>query len=70
MGWMFSGAESFNQPLEKWDVSNVEDMRKMFKGASKFSYYPKSWVVPENSEDMFTGTKVEDKAKKKPLKRR
>ncbi len=67
---MFNGASSFNQPLEKWDVSNVEDMRKMFKGASKFSYYPKSWVVPEKSEDMFTGTKVEDKAKKKPLKRR
>ena len=65
---MFKEAKSFNQPLEKWDVSNVCYMNNMFNGASKFSHYPKSWVVPENSNDMFVGTKVEDMAKKKPLK--
>ena len=43
-------------------------MRNMFKNASNYSYYPKSWVVPRNSYEMFVGTKVEDMAKKKPLK--
>ena len=66
---MFHGASSFNQPLENWNVSKVTDMRKMFKNAKAFSYYPKNWVVPaDKSENMFTGTKVEEEAKKSPLK--
>jgi hypothetical protein len=28
---MFQNAEAFNQPLEKWDDSNVADKRDMFK---------------------------------------
>ena len=27
---MFHGAESFNQPLDNWDVSNVIDLSYMF----------------------------------------
>lgn len=34
---MFSDAESFNQPLEKWDVSNVTNMESMFIGAASFN---------------------------------
>ena len=59
----------FNQPLEKWNVSNVTDMVGMFMDATSFSHYPKSWVVPKGqSDNMFIGTKVEKVAKKKPLK--
>ena len=35
---MFWGAESFNQPLNKWNVSNdVTDTEGMFNGASSFN---------------------------------
>ena len=34
---MFYGAESFNQPLNNWDVSNVRDMRFMFCYANSFN---------------------------------
>ena len=41
----------------------------MFSGATSFSHYPKSWVVPEGkSDNMFKGTKVEKLAIEKPLK--
>ena len=30
MEGLFDGAESFNQPLNKWNVSNVTNMRNMF----------------------------------------
>jgi surface protein len=68
---MFKRATSFDQPLDAWDVSNVTDMKGMFKDAESFSHYPKSWVVPaEGSKDMFKGTKVEAEAKNSPLKTR
>ena len=33
---MFEGANSFNQPLNKWYVSNVTEMGWMFYNASSF----------------------------------
>ena len=31
---LFCSASSFNQPLNKWNVSNVKDMSYMFYGAN------------------------------------
>jgi surface protein len=42
MSDMFNGAESFNQPIDNWDVSNVTSMDGIFK-KSKFNKVPSSW---------------------------
>ena len=42
---MFSGCESFNQPLDNWDVSNLYSLESMFKWCSNYSYSLKSWNV-------------------------
>ena len=34
---MFYNAHSFNQPLNKWNVSNVTDMHRMFDAATSFN---------------------------------
>ena len=39
------GAESFNQPLNKWDVSNVTNMDSMFAGATSFNQPLNNWNV-------------------------
>ena len=70
MEWMFHEATSFDQPLDKWNVATVGNMRAMFKDAAAFSHYPAGWVVPQNSAEMFDGTKVAETAKSKPLARR
>ncbi len=51
MEYMFYGASSFNQPLEKWDVSNVTDMGYMFYGARSFNQPLERWNV-SNVTDM------------------
>ena len=45
MGYMFDGARSFNQPLNNWDVFNVEDMASMFLGATSFNQPLNNWNV-------------------------
>ena len=45
MGRMFAGATSFNQPLGKWDVSNVITMSEMFAGATSFNQPLEKWNV-------------------------
>ncbi len=42
---MFSNASSFNQPLNKWNVSNVEYMGGMFYDASSFNQPLNNWNV-------------------------
>jgi surface protein len=42
---MFSGATSFNQPLNTWDVSNVASMGWMFSDAESFNQDISSWDV-------------------------
>ena len=34
---MFAGARSFNQPLNKWNVSKVTNMEDMFRNASSLA---------------------------------
>ena len=42
---MFSRAISFNQPLNKWNVSNVTDMGWMFYQAHSFNQPLNKWNV-------------------------
>ena len=42
---MFLTAVKFNQPLDKWDVSNVLDTNTMFFGALEFNQNLASWDV-------------------------
>ena len=42
MTFMFGGAESFNQDLSNWDISNVMDTTSMFLG-SPLARNPPAW---------------------------
>ena len=42
---MFAGCSSFNQPLEKWDVSKVTNMGDMFSDCSSFNQPLEKWDV-------------------------
>jgi len=42
---MFWGATSFNQPLDKWDVSNVKNTTAMFRDAKSFNQNLNSWRI-------------------------
>lgn len=45
MSSMFSGATSFNQPINHWDVSHVTNMSQMFSEASNFNQPLSAWDV-------------------------
>ena len=48
---MFHGAESFNQPVNKWDVSNVDNMFFLFSNSHSFNQSLNDWDV-SNVTDM------------------
>ena len=54
---MFEKATSFNQPLDKWNVSNVTDMYNMFNEASSFNQPLNNWNVSnvDFMDSMFSG---------------
>ena len=53
MRFMFGSARSFNQPLNEWNVSNVEWMFNMFTNATSFNQPLNSWDVSNaNVEEM------------------
>lgn len=55
MKGLFSGAQAFNQPLDKWDTGNVTDMSAMFSQASVFNHSINSWNTSNvtNMSEMF-----------------
>ena len=40
---MFKGAISFNQPLNNWNTSNLDNTSEMFKGAISFNQDISNW---------------------------
>ena len=53
MADMFRGAESFNQALNKWNVSKVITMNSMFRGASSFNQPLNNWNVSKVGLEWF-----------------
>ena len=49
---MFCSANSFNQPLNNWNVSKVTDMEIMFAGATSFNQPLNNWNVSNDVTDM------------------
>ena len=45
MNEMFRGCTSFNQPLDKWDVSKVTGMNEMFRDCTSFNQPLDKWDV-------------------------
>ena len=45
MSYMFSGTNSFNQPLSNWNVSNITDMHGMFSHTKAFNQPLDNWNV-------------------------
>jgi surface protein len=45
MNTMFQNADSFNQPLDNWETSSVENMSNMFLSADLFNQNLNSWDV-------------------------
>ena len=43
MGYMFSGATSFNQPIGDWNVSSIVTMVGMFNEAESFNQAIGNW---------------------------
>ena len=54
---MFANAESFNQSINHWNMSNVRDMFEMFSGAKAFNQPLDKWNVSKviNMSNMFCG---------------
>lgn len=57
MSYMFLDADSFNQPIEHWDVSNVTNMDLMFFDADSFNQPLEAWNVSHVTRmlEMFSG---------------
>ena len=51
MKYMFNESKAFNQPIEKWDVSNVTDMTCMFQESKAFNQPIEKWDA-SNVTDM------------------
>lgn len=47
---MFFNSIYFNQPLDKWNVSNVTNMTDMFYGAKNFDQSLKNWKISKEAK--------------------
>ena len=59
---MFSYTESFDQPLDRWDVSNVSQMISMFEESKAFYQNLNDWTLNPNvnNYNMFKESFLED----------
>ncbi len=57
MRFMFTACDSFNQPLDNWDVSNVRYTDSMFHGCTSFNQPLDNWNVSNvrYTDSMFNG---------------
>jgi hypothetical protein len=64
---MFFGCVMFNQPLDQWNVSNVQNMTEMFHSCLTFNQDLKKWNVKkvQQSEDIFTDAELMEENKDK-----
>ena len=60
---MFNNAESFNNPLNNWDTSDVANMESMFENALSFNQPINNWEIYSvmYADYMFNGAKSLDK---------
>jgi surface protein len=66
MDQMFNECESFNQPLNKWNVSSVESMQYMFHRCTSFNQDISNWDVSNVSPFyQFAKCPIEQKFKPK-----
>ena len=63
---MFYGTESFNQNLNRWNVSKVKNMARMFCEAKKFNQDVSMWKVQgvTDTVNMFLGSPLENRKPK------
>ena len=69
---MFKDAQTFNQPLVNWDVSNVTDMESMFEGAGLFNQPIGNWDVSNftNMSKMFNEPPILQKTQTNSVQRK
>ncbi|WP_366517258.1 BspA family leucine-rich repeat surface protein [uncultured Campylobacter sp.] len=69
MNAMFINCVNFNQSLNKWNVSKVQNMNDMFKCCIKFNQNLNSWYVSQScvAEDMFSWADISAEDAFKPL---
>ena len=68
MEYMFEGCGSVDQPLDKWDVSNVTNMERMFRWCESFNCDISNWKLNNdcNTKLMFDYCPLERQPKKWP----
>jgi surface protein len=67
MNGMFEWCAVFNQQLNKWNISKVENMSFMFAGCESFNQDISKWDVSkvEHNNDMFEDCSIKEKYKPK-----
>ena len=67
---MFWSTSAFDQPLEKWSVSNVNNIEYMFLGADTFKLSLEKWDVSNVTNDIMEHMFYNNKSFHQPLNQR